>query len=130
MTKTPQELRDSRPTSPHLTIYRLPISAILSIGHRITGACMYFSFLIMSWWFIGWVFSKFDPYYIELADCFLARSMLFLTSYALFYHLSTGIRHLIWDLGCGFKIEQIIKSSWLIVSMSFILTAAFWTMVL
>jgi succinate dehydrogenase (ubiquinone) cytochrome b560 subunit len=32
--------RLNRPMSPHLTIYRLPMNANLSVGHRVTGAAM------------------------------------------------------------------------------------------
>jgi succinate dehydrogenase / fumarate reductase cytochrome b subunit len=93
-----------RPLSPHLQIYRLPITAVLSIAHRITGVVLTFGLvalvlLLMSvaqgpdayarvqWWLAS-PFGK-------------AATWGFLL--ALFFHLSHGIRHLIWDTGHGFS---------------------------
>lgn len=128
MSKTSHEIKEARPISPHLTIYKPQISSMLSIGHRTTGTCMYFAFLIISWWFIGWVFSKFDPIYLEYAKTPIAKLLLVLTSYAFFYHFCTGIRHLFWDMGMGFKIKQVNSTGWLAVIMSVVLTTIFWIM--
>jgi hypothetical protein len=35
-----EKLRNSRPISPHLTIYRLPVAAQLHFGHRASGVGM------------------------------------------------------------------------------------------
>ena len=37
----------SRPLSPHLQVYRWPITMVMSIGHRITGAALYFGTLLL-----------------------------------------------------------------------------------
>src|SRR5215208_4932552 len=99
MTKSIEEIKRSRPTSPHLSIYRRQISSFLSIGHRLSGAGLFFSLSMIAWWFIFYAFSKFDPYYLGLLDSVFAKIILLLTSYAFFYHLCTGIRHLCWDTG-------------------------------
>ncbi|HWP01681.1 MAG TPA: succinate dehydrogenase, cytochrome b556 subunit [Methylococcus sp.] len=95
-----------RPLSPHLQIYRLPITAVLSITHRITGVALALGLvalvlLLMSvaqgpdayaqvqWWLAS-PFGK-------------AATWGFLI--ALFFHLSHGIRHLIWDTGHSFSRE-------------------------
>ena len=39
-----------RPLSPHLQVYRLPLSAILSILHRITGVFLTLGTLLLVWW--------------------------------------------------------------------------------
>lgn len=130
MSKSLEEIKANRPLSPHLSIYKPQISSVLSIGHRMTGASLYIAFVIISWWFSLWVFSKFDPYYLELANCNIAKLFFVLTSYAIFYHTCTGIRHLIWDTGRMFSINNINKSGWMAVFMSFILTAIFWLFIL
>lgn len=129
MSRSVEEIKINRPLSPHLSIYKPQISSVLSIGHRTTGACLYVAFVLISWWFAFWVFSKFDPYYLELASCNISIAILVLTSYAVFYHLCTGIRHLIWDTGRMFSINAINRSGWIAVVMSFILTAVFWLFV-
>ena len=126
MTKSSEKIRRSRPTSPHLSIYKPQISSVLSIGHRMTGVGLFFALSAIAWWFILWVFNKFDPCFIAILDNVFVKILLVLTSYAFFYHLCTGIRHLWWDTGRGFSIKSINLSGWLAVVMSFILTALFW----
>jgi succinate dehydrogenase / fumarate reductase cytochrome b subunit len=47
-------------------------------------------------------------------------------SFAFFYHLSNGIRHLVWDTGRGLEKEQATASAWFVIAASIVLTAAFW----
>ncbi len=42
-----------RPLSPHLAIYRLALTMMTSIAHRMTGAALYFGTLILTWWLIA-----------------------------------------------------------------------------
>jgi succinate dehydrogenase / fumarate reductase cytochrome b subunit len=56
--------------------------------------------------------------------------LLFGWSWALFYHLCNGIRHLIQDAGLGYEIPQFVRSSWLSVAGSIVLTVACWAWVL
>jgi succinate dehydrogenase / fumarate reductase cytochrome b subunit len=56
--------------------------------------------------------------------------LLFGWSWALFYHLCNGIRHLIQDAGLGYEITQFVRSSWLSVAGSIVLTVACWAWVL
>jgi succinate dehydrogenase / fumarate reductase cytochrome b subunit len=51
-------------------------------------------------------------------------------SWALFYHLCNGIRHLIQDGGAGYQIPQIVRSSWLAAIGSVVLTVVVWIYVL
>ena len=129
MQKSGEEISKARPISPHLTIYKPQISSVLSIGHRLSGVGLFFMFSALGWWFILWVFSKFDPVYLKIFDSFFVKFLLILTSYAFFYHLCTGIRHLIWDTGRGFSIKTINYSGWVAVIVSILLTLIFWSSV-
>ncbi len=40
----------------------------------------------------------------------------------MFYHLCNGIRHLFWDIGKGFDLENIHKSGYAVLISSTILT--------
>ena len=51
-------------------------------------------------------------------------------SFAFFFHLANGVRHLIWDMGRGFEKNQAIASSWFILLGSIVLTAAFWLLII
>jgi succinate dehydrogenase / fumarate reductase cytochrome b subunit len=126
MTKSPEKIKQNRPTSPHLSIYKWQISSVLSIGHRMTGVGLFLSLSAIAWWFILWVFSKFNPCYIHLLDHTLVKLILYVTTYAFFYHLCNGMRHLWWDSGRGFAICSVNLSGWIAVASSFILTILFW----
>jgi len=43
----------SRPLSPHLQVYRLPLAAWLSISHRITGIGLTLGLLLLAAWVIS-----------------------------------------------------------------------------
>jgi len=47
-------------------------------------------------------------------------------SYALFYHLCNGIRHLFWDIGMGFEMRTVYISGWAVVVASLVLTLSAW----
>lgn len=52
--------------------------------------------------------------------------ILFGWSWALAFHLINGIRHLAQDAGWGYPIESFIRSSWVSVVGSLVLTALIW----
>ncbi|MEK9706506.1 MAG: succinate dehydrogenase, cytochrome b556 subunit, partial [Alphaproteobacteria bacterium] len=43
----------NRPLSPHLQVYRLPLDAILSITHRITGVALSFGAVLLVYWLMS-----------------------------------------------------------------------------
>ena len=47
-------------------------------------------------------------------------------SFAFFYHLCNGIRHLFWDMGKGFELDTATKTGWLAVIGAVALTALAW----
>lgn len=115
-----------RPISPHLSIYKPQISSILSIGHRLSGVGLFFVLSALCWWFAMWVFSNFEPCYVEFFDNSIVKVFLIIASYGFFYHLSTGVRHLVWDTGRWFSISAINLSGWGAVIVSLLLTMLFW----
>lgn len=122
MQDTANDLKLKRPLSPHLSIYKPQISSVLSIGHRVTGFGLYIATILMMWWFALWVFSEFDSWYFKIFDHTLIKVIIFFTIYGYSYHLSTGIRHLIWDVGIGYDISSMNFSGWIAVCSSLILT--------
>ena len=116
-----------RPLSPHLSIYRWPITMVSSILHRATGVAMAVGFVVL----VGWLFdaaSGPDVYakFLGVMDSTIGCVLLVGWSYAFFYHLSNGIRHLVWDTGRGLEKEQATASAWFVIVASIVLTAAFW----
>jgi len=121
-----EDVKKKRPTSPHLSIYKPQISSVLSIGHRLSGVALFAALAAFCWWFILWVFSKFEPCYLDMLDNNIVKFVLLLASYGFFYHLCTGLRHLVWDTGRGFSICAVDYSGWAAIACSFVLTAIFW----
>ena len=91
-----------RPLSPHLTVYRPPITMTMSIVHRITGGALYFGTLLLVWWLVA-AASGPNAYAIVqwVMETLIGRLILFGYTWALIHHMLGGIRHLIWDTGYG-----------------------------
>jgi succinate dehydrogenase / fumarate reductase cytochrome b subunit len=43
-------------------------------------------------------------------------------TWALFYHLCNGVRHLAWDAGFGFELTTMTRTGWVVVASSAALT--------
>ena len=93
----------NRPTSPHLQVYRLPLTGIISITHRMTGV-MLSAGLIFFVYIVSAVAGGEAAYAAmqDLMSVWLIRLMYWGFIYALFFHLCHGVRHLIWDAGKSF----------------------------
>ncbi len=126
MAKTRQEIQANRPTSPHLGIYKIQISSSLSIFHRISGAALFFGLSIISWWFIIWGYSNFNPEILLLTGCCIVKPSLMAISFAWFYHFCNGIRHLVWDTGRCFSIRAIDFTGYATVICAVALTIFLW----
>jgi succinate dehydrogenase / fumarate reductase cytochrome b subunit len=50
-------------------------------------------------------------------------------SFAFFYHLLNGVRHLVWDSGYGFERKTARTSGWIALLGSVALTAFFWFLI-
>jgi succinate dehydrogenase / fumarate reductase cytochrome b subunit len=117
----------NRPLSPHLQVYRPQITSMLSILHRLTGVALAFGTLLLTYWLVA---AASGPGAFDTAQgligSFIGRLLLFGWSFALFYHLCNGIRHLVWDAGYGFEIETATLSGWIVVAASAGLTVICW----
>jgi succinate dehydrogenase / fumarate reductase cytochrome b subunit len=116
-----------RPLSPHLQIYRPQLTSVLSILHRLTGAALAVGLLLLVCWLVA-VASGAAAY--DAVQAFNAhwvgRILLFGWSFALFYHLCNGIRHMAWDAGHGFELPDVHRSGWLVVAAAVALTVLAW----
>jgi succinate dehydrogenase / fumarate reductase cytochrome b subunit len=99
--------RGNRPLSPHLTIYRPQLVSMTSIFVRLTGNALLVAALMIVWWFVALATG---PDAFATADGFM-RSwfgdlVLFLSTWAIWYHMFGGIRHLIWDSGRMLAVDK------------------------
>jgi succinate dehydrogenase / fumarate reductase cytochrome b subunit len=117
----------TRPLSPHLTVYRWPITMAVSILHRITGSALYFGTLLVAWWLIATATSEaqFDLVN-DIYGSWFGRLVLFGYSWALIQHMLGGIRHLIWDTGAMLEKHAASRIAWVNVVLSIVLTVLVW----
>lgn len=105
--------RGNRPLSPFMIgqVYRPQITSVMSILHRITGIGIGLTAVLVVWWFLA---ASSSPYYFDFADglltSWIGNLILFLALVSLWYHFFNGIRHLIWDTGAGFGLDQVKTS--------------------
>ncbi len=125
----PPIMARTRPLSPHLQIYRLPLPALLSISHRATGVVLAGGSLVLAYWLVA-VAS--GPEAFARAQALLGsipgRALLLVITFSLFYHLGNGIRHLFWDAGVGFELRTARASGIVVVVASAVLTGAAWAL--
>ena len=119
-----------RPLSPHLQIYRLPLPALLSITHRMTGVVLSTGTVLLALWLIALAQGP-DTFATAMMIIShpLGQIVLFGYSVALFYHMCNGIRHLNWDRGSGLEIEAVYRSGKITIAAAVCLTAALWSVI-
>ncbi|QSX78185.1 succinate dehydrogenase, cytochrome b556 subunit [Agrilutibacter solisilvae] len=116
-----------RPLSPHLQVYRWQVQMVTSILHRATGVVLALGSLLLVCAFLSLAAGPQEwARFSGLARSPLGFLVLFGWSWALAFHLINGIRHLVQDAGFGYAIESFIRSSWVSVVGSLLLTALIW----
>lgn len=99
---SPIPLEQRRPLSPHIMIYKLSPTMVVSGAHRITGIALYAGTLLVAWYLLA---AASGPNSFATASAvfnsFLGRLVLFGYTFALVLHAVGGIRHAIWDAGYG-----------------------------
>jgi succinate dehydrogenase / fumarate reductase cytochrome b subunit len=117
----------NRPLSPHLQVYRWQVTSVLSILHRFTGVALVFGALLLAYWLTA---AAYGPDAFARAQAFMGswfgRLILFGMTFALFYHLANGVRHLAWDIGWGFELATLHRTGIVVVIVAGVLTVLAW----
>lgn len=116
-----------RPISPHLGIYRMQITMLMSIVHRITGGALYFGTVLLAAWLVSAAMG--DRAFATVNALFghpLGKFVLFGYSWALLHHMLGGMRHLLWDTGRAMDIRSADILGWLTILGSLSLTVILW----
>ncbi len=91
---------DKRPVNLDLSTVKFPITALVSITHRVSGVVLLGAVLILLWMLDVSLESKQGFEFIqELLTSIVAKLVLWAILAALAYHLFAGMRHLIMDMG-------------------------------
>jgi succinate dehydrogenase / fumarate reductase cytochrome b subunit len=117
----------TRPLSPHIQIYKWTLPFLMSGFHRVTGAVLYFGFMLVAWWLIAAASGPSAYANVQwFFGTFIGRLVLFGYTWALIHHTLGGIRHLIWDTGRGFSLPDIKMLARATIVGSIILTLLVW----
>ena len=119
--------KGNRPLSPHLQVYKLPLTALLSITHRGTGVLLSLGAIFLSCWLLSIAMGP--ESYAEIqkyVTCWVGKLALVAFVFSLYFHLANGIRHLFWDIGIGLTKEATHMTSFIVIAASILLTAITW----
>jgi succinate dehydrogenase / fumarate reductase cytochrome b subunit len=99
----------------------------LSILHRVSGVALTAGLIVFAAWLIAAAagsgqYASFNV----LINTIAGRLLLVGWSFAFFFHLANGIRHLFWDAGYGFEKRQANASAVVVVVTTVVLTLAYW----
>jgi succinate dehydrogenase / fumarate reductase cytochrome b subunit len=99
----------------------------LSIFHRATGVALAVGTLLLVCW-LGAISAGPEAYdaFLGKATSPIGLAFLFGWTFALYFHLLTGIRHLLMDIGFLFDIRQADRVGILIIVGAVLLTTSTW----
>lgn len=116
-----------RPISPHLQIYRWSITMTLSILHRATGCALAAGTLALIW-FLFAIASGPEAYgtFYMVASSWVGKLVFLGWTFALYFHMGTGIRHFFLDFGYLYKISNSDRAGFIIVAWAIVMTSLTW----
>ena len=120
-----------RPLSPHLSIWKWQIHAIVSMTHRITGNAMSMgAMLLFLWWLVAAATGP-EAYttFMAVATSWIGIIVGVGFTWSFYQHMCSGIRHLIMDTGQGFELPLNRKMAFATVFASIALTVITWAVI-
>ncbi|KDE39186.1 MAG: succinate dehydrogenase, cytochrome b556 subunit [Nitrincola lacisaponensis] len=123
-------MNKKRPVNLDLQTIKLPLPAVTSILHRVTGVALFFG-AIFAMYLLGLSLesqSGFNAAADLLRDSFLAKLITWGFVSALLYHLVAGVKHLIMDFGYCEELEsgRLAAKVTLIAGVVLVLLAGVW----
>ena len=119
------------PLSPHLQVYRPQLTSILSITHRATGVFLSLGTVVLLYWLFA--AASGPEAYAGAQRCLgslPSQIVLMGWTFAFYYHLLNGVRHLLWDTGWGFELETAYKTGYAVIAGAAILGGLTWACVM
>jgi succinate dehydrogenase / fumarate reductase cytochrome b subunit len=142
----------NRPLSPHLQVWKWGPAMLTSILHRVSGNGLATVGLgLLLWWlaalaggpqsyeaFQGWVWADLGKLewftgvgvFFTSAAKLLLKIMVIGSTWALFNHLVSGLRHFVMDIGAGYELKS--NAAWSVFTplAGVALTVLFWAAIL
>ncbi len=119
-----------RPLSPHLQVYTLPLTAVLSVMHRMAGAFLSLGAIAFTIWLVLASGDKetYDAFAFAWYSWY-AKILLYGWIAALYFHLANGVRHLFWDVGYGFELKTVDRSAIFVILFTIFMTMISWVLI-
>jgi succinate dehydrogenase / fumarate reductase cytochrome b subunit len=87
------------------------MTSVLSILHRVTGVALSLGTLLLAWWLVAAAYGPAEFANVQgFMGSIIGQLILWGFTFAIFYHLGNGVRHLAWDFGWGFELAQVRTS--------------------
>jgi succinate dehydrogenase / fumarate reductase cytochrome b subunit len=116
-----------RPLSPHLQVWRFHLTMAGSILNRMAAGALSFGALFVVAWLAAAAFGP-EAYarFASIMGSPLGLLIWFGLSLAGAYHLTAGLRHMIWDAGAGLTPKTATNLTIVSMVAAVVLAAAFW----
>ncbi|CAO5682656.1 MAG: hypothetical protein HEEMFOPI_00775 [Holosporales bacterium] len=115
----------TNPLSPHLQIYKIQLTSVLSIMHRISGLGLAFALIF----FFAWIFSLTNGLiadYKSFLDSYMGQFFAFWIIFGGCYHFFNGVRHILWDFGFLLDLKNVYLSGYAILILTVCSTFLLW----
>lgn len=94
---------NTRPLSPHLSVYRWRVNMLQSTLHRITGMFLCLGAILVTWGLVSAATGEAAWYvFTQFCGSLYGVTLLILWTWSLLFHLCNGIQHLVRDMGKNF----------------------------
>ena len=122
-------MENKTPISPHIQIYKWHISSLVSISHRITGIINIIAITFICLLTSLLVFGESNYQFINLfLSSLIGKFFILGLTWSFSFQILSEIRHLIMDLGYGFKLRTTKITGLIVIFGSIILTVVFYLM--
>ncbi|WP_421784910.1 succinate dehydrogenase, cytochrome b556 subunit [Hyphobacterium sp.] len=119
---------DTRPLSPHLSVWRWHATMLSSILHRVSGIINYIGAVVLTVWLV--LLATGSEGAVEILTtgslAWLTTIGLIVLTWSVTYHFFNGLRHLAWDAGKGFDPAGSNLRSTIIIGASVVPPAVIW----
>ncbi|WP_039914126.1 succinate dehydrogenase, cytochrome b556 subunit [Cellvibrio mixtus] len=115
-------MNKKRPVNLDISTIKLPITAYVSILHRVSGVFLFAGVAFLLWMLDASLDSQEGFNSIrDLGANPICQAILWVVLAALAYHTAMGIRHLIMDFGVGESLKGGKTGAWLALSVAVVL---------
>jgi len=116
--------KQKRPVFLNLMQIRLPITAAMSIAHRLTGILLFLALPYLIYVLEQTLQNEQSFAFVrESLDSIPVKIILIILAWSFLHHLLAGIRYLLLDIDIGVELRPARSSAWLVIFLALILTA-------